>query len=102
MSSNDISIASDNESVQNYRVLIILWLHPLMPKDLLLSHLHLKRPKQAWQIWKYIIYESIFWKKLKEKCFSESTQQLLFKYFVNFRLIPKLFWKVWEQQTILS
>ena len=37
-----------------------------------------------------------------EKCFLEATQQLSFKYFMNFCLIPKLLSKVLEKQTILS
>ena len=34
-------------------------------------------------------------KNLNEKCLSEATQKLSLKYFANFRLIPKLFSKVW-------
>ena len=39
--------------------------------------------------------QKAFWEKyLMEKCLPEVKQQLSFKYFLNFRFIPKLFLKV--------
>ena len=43
-----------------------------------------------------LLIKAFSWKYLKEKCWSEAKNQLSFKYFVNFRLIRKLFSKVWE------
>ena len=41
-------------------------------------------------------WKAFLGKYLMEKCWPEVKQQLSFKYFLNFRFIPKLFSKVWK------
>ena len=68
----------------------------------ILTHLHLVRPKQAWQCWKYLTYKQFSEKHLIEKWWLDAIHQLSFRYFVNFRFIAKLFSKIWEYRTMLS
>ena len=63
----------------------------------MINPLALRAAKIGLTILKIINLQKHFLKKyLKEKCWLEAKQQLLLKYLLNFRFIPKLFSKVQE------
>ena len=67
-----------------------------------LTHSHSEQPEGPDDFGCIFLTKAFFGKYLNEKCLSDANQQLSFKYFVNFRFIPKLFSKIGEKQATIS